>query len=123
MAGETLVTVVGNHLIDLDSCYSVQTDGRTIEAQVRFAQMTGGGLTYCAHALNVNNLSAWAHDFGCTSTSASDSSGFVWAGWDSPYGASWAEWRAPAGTYVVSAGVWYQGHYYGDVQSPRTTIG
>ncbi|MEU2779963.1 hypothetical protein ABZ646_45955 [Streptomyces sp. NPDC007162] len=118
-----LVSVVGRYdLVDLDSCYNVLSDGRTIEAKIPFQQATGGGLTYCAHALNVNNVfGPWAHDFGCTSSS--EVGGFVWAGGDPPYGPSWSDWKAPAGTYVISTGVWYQGHYHGDVQSPKTTIG
>ncbi len=114
--------VYGNS-VTLDSCYYVESDRRTIEAEVPFRNYTGQGLTYCAHALNVNNLSGpWAHDFGCTSSASIDA--YVYAGWDAPYGYSWANWTyPPAGTYVISTGVWVNGHYYGDVQSPRTTIG
>ncbi|MFI9323281.1 hypothetical protein ACIGXI_26370 [Kitasatospora aureofaciens] len=106
----------------LDSCYDVLDDRRTIEAQVPFQNWTSHALTYCAHALDVNNIyGPWAHDFGCTSSG--ELTGSVWAGHDAPYGSSWSDWTAPAGTYVISAGVWVDGHYYGDVQSPRTTIG
>lgn len=115
-------SVIGNHTVSLDSCYSVLPDGRTMEAQIFFTNFTGAGLTYCAHALNVNNLAGpWPHDFGCASSG--ETSGWVWAGTDPGYGDSWSDWKAPAGTYVISTGVWWNGHYYGDVQSPRTTIG
>ncbi|MFF7990897.1 hypothetical protein ACFZDG_14050 [Kitasatospora xanthocidica] len=115
------VPVLGN-AVYLDSCYSVLSDGRTIEAQIPFSNYTGQGLTYCAHALDVNNLGGpWPHDFGCTSSA--NTGDWVWAGNDPGYGPSWSDWTAPAGTYVISTGVWVDGHYYGDVQSPRTTIG
>jgi hypothetical protein len=48
----------------------------------------------------------------------------VVAGWDKPYGPSWENWDAPGGkTYVISAGLWLNGHYYGDVESPKAYVG
>jgi hypothetical protein len=108
--------------VKIDSCYIVNSDGRTMWSLIDFINNTGTGITYCAHALNANNPGGpWLHDFGCGSSS--DVEGGVYAGTDKGYGPSWQYWTAPAGTYVISAGFWLNGHYYGDVQSPRTTIG
>ncbi|WBO68915.1 hypothetical protein [Streptomyces camelliae] len=47
--------------------------------------------------------------------------GSVWAGL-APHGQSYYDFTAPAGAYVISAGFWLNGHYYGDVESPVTYI-
>lgn len=81
---------------------------------------TGQSMLYCAHAVDVAN-GEWAHDFGCgywTSAQSGESGTGVQGG----PGFS-GSWDVPAGTYVVSTGVWVNGRYYGDVQSPRTNIG
>ncbi|MFE3171981.1 hypothetical protein ACFXPA_46630 [Amycolatopsis sp. NPDC059090] len=107
--------------IRLDSCYYV-TGGYVMSAQIPFENYSGAGLTYCAHALDTSNLGGpWPHDFGCTSSGDKDS--WVWAGTDRPFGSRYQYWSAPQGTYVVSTGVWLNGRYLGDVQSPRTYIG
>ncbi|OIV38750.1 hypothetical protein BIV57_04180 [Mangrovactinospora gilvigrisea] len=106
----------------LDSCYHVLADGASMHAVIGVFNQTGHAFTYCAHAINVNNPAGpWAHDFGCTSTNAQ--SAYFNAGTDKPYGPSWEQWHAGPGTYVISTGVWIDGHYAGDVESPRTTIG
>ncbi|SEM63858.1 hypothetical protein [Streptacidiphilus jiangxiensis] len=105
--------------VRIQPCYYVY-DGRIMEAEIIFQNYSGTALVYCAHAVNVAN-GAWAHDFGCTSSGATND--YVWAGHDPGYGSSYSDWSAPAGTYVISAGFWMNGHYLGDIQSPRTTIG
>ncbi|MFF3517447.1 hypothetical protein [Streptomyces sp. NPDC002573] len=111
--------VTGN--VWIDSCYYVENNGYTISATIPFENYSTSTVEYCAHAIDVNT-GRWAHDFGCDyPTNAS--SGTAYPG---RYGgaAGYSQyWNAPAGTYVVSAGFWLNGHYYGDVQSPRTTIG
>ncbi|MBD0743990.1 hypothetical protein [Streptomyces sp. CBMA152] len=89
-------------------------------ATVPYLNTTGQSVLYCAHAVNVAN-GGWAHDFGCGDWT-SDQSGESGTGVQGGPGFS-GSWDGPAGTYVVSTGVWVNGTYYGDVQSPRTKIG
>lgn len=109
--------------IYVDSCYAFFTNGYTMLAVIQFTNGSGQSVTYCAHALDVNHLNGpWAHDFGCTSSDVVSDT--VVAGWDKPYGPSWENWDAPGGkTYVISAGLWLNGHYYGDVESPKAYVG
>ncbi|HEV3355474.1 MAG TPA: hypothetical protein VG247_01705 [Pseudonocardiaceae bacterium] len=111
--------------ISIDSCYYVMGDGYTIWSFFSYLNNSGSAVTYCAHAIDVNNPGVWAHDFGCEDTTAAQQ-GVAYPGAAQPYrGWGWQTWATPrsGGTYVISAGFWLNGHYYGDVQSPRTTIG
>ncbi|MEU6482185.1 hypothetical protein ABZ858_35980 [Streptomyces sp. NPDC047017] len=107
--------------IAIDSCYWVENNGYTVSASIPFQNYSGTSVVYCAHAINVST-GKWAHDFGCGSgVSTGDGSTVAGTGGGA---AGYSEyWNAPAGTYVVSTGYWLNGKYYGDVQSPRTTIG
>jgi hypothetical protein len=107
--------------ISIDSCYYVEDNGYTMFATIPFQNYSGTGVWYCAHAINVKT-GAWAHDFGCGS-GVSTGQGSTTAGTGGG-GAGYSEyWDAPAGTYVISTGFWLNGQYYGDVESPETTIG
>ena len=105
--------------IQLDSCYHVEDDRKTIYATVPFTNHNEDNITICAHLVNVAT-GAWAHDFGCDYQTNSWE-GTAWPG-NCCYGTG-MEWYADPGTYVVSAGLWLNGQYYGDVESPRTQIG
>ncbi|MFJ6616569.1 hypothetical protein ACIQOW_03165 [Kitasatospora sp. NPDC091335] len=106
--------------ISIDSCYFV-SGGYTMSGAIAFNNDPGSTVVYCAHAINVNT-GGWAHDFGCAPATSANT-GFVNAGTGGGAAGYSQYWNAPAGTYVVSAGFWLNGTYYGDVQSPRTTIG
>ncbi|MET9453302.1 hypothetical protein [Streptomyces cinerochromogenes] len=106
--------------IEIDSCYHVQDDRRTIYATIPFYNTNRDDVVFCAHLVNVNNPGVWVHDFGCD-YATTNWYGTAWPG-NCCYGQG-MEWTATPGTYVVSAGFWLNGRYYGDVQSPRTTIG
>ncbi|RAG81320.1 hypothetical protein DN069_33560 [Streptacidiphilus pinicola] len=107
--------------VGIDSCYNVKDDGRTIYATVPFDVTNHDKIVICAHLLNANNPGGpWVHDFGCDYATS--------LGWGiaQPGYCCYGQGRyftAPPGAYIVSAGFWLNGQYYGDVESPRTVIG
>lgn len=107
--------------VAIDSCYHVQDDGRTIYATVPFIDNNKVNIVICAHLINANNPGGpWVHDFGCDyATTSLD--GIAQAGMCC-YGQG-REFTAGPGSYIVSAGFWLNGQYYGDVESPKTNIG
>ncbi|MEV5877430.1 hypothetical protein AB0L75_25030 [Streptomyces sp. NPDC052101] len=123
-AGSNSPTVNVTKTISIGSCYYVEGNGYTIWGWIPYQNNSGSAVTYCAHAIDVHNPGGpWAHDFGCDHTTA-DKQGMAYPGRAEPYRSwGWQTWDAPAGSYVISAGFWLNGHYLGDVESPKTTIG
>ena len=125
-ANECRSQVIGGYdwptnTIGIDSCYNVEDDRRTIYATVPYLNMNNDTIVICAHLLNANNPGGpWVHDFGCDYATAAYQGqadpGFCCYGQGETY-------TAGPGAYIVSAGFWLNGHYYGDVRSPVTVIG
>ncbi|MGW1811814.1 hypothetical protein [Streptomyces sp. NPDC002078] len=123
-AGINGPTVAVTNTISIGSCYYVKDDGYHVWPWVPYQNNSGSAVTYCAHAIDVYNPSGpWPHDFGCDDTTAAQK-GMAYPGTAQPYRDwGWQTWDAPAGTYVISAGFWLNGHYLGAVQTPRFNIG
>lgn len=102
----------------IDSCWRSWSDG-SVSSYFGFDNYTGQTVTYCAHAIDVDNPNGpWAWDFGC-STPTPASNGTAYPGtYYAPSNGGETFLPPTNHPYVIAAGAWVNGSYVGDVESP-----